>query len=158
MRGHKRDGLGSHHLQHEILNGEIQGDYGGEAGAFQNGPQKSGGIGLGSGRVRNQTRGKRLKKILEVEWIDQMEQKLKDRKREMIIRNKCSHLLLSPSFITVLCGPVLMQCHLGGTLLFFLFLSHGCQLSSLFFIQLLSDVFIAPALDLVTCNNLHKAL
>lgn len=41
---------------------------------------KNGGIGLDSGRVRNWRRGELLKKRFEIEWIDQMEQKWKDRK------------------------------------------------------------------------------
>lgn len=83
MKGAEKDGLGSHHLQYGILNGEIQGDYDGESGSFQIGPQRNGGIGLDPGRVRSWTRRKRLKKILGVECIDQMEQKLKDRKQEI---------------------------------------------------------------------------
>lgn len=45
--------LGSHHLQHGLLNWEMQrGDYEGESGSYQNSP-KRGGIGLGSSRVGN---------------------------------------------------------------------------------------------------------
>lgn len=69
MRGaQEKCSLGSHHLQHGLLNWETQsGDYEGESGSYQNSPQKEVALVWVQAESEIGEKKKSLEKVLEVE-------------------------------------------------------------------------------------------